>query len=147
MMNKSATLEDAVALAARAHRGQKDKAGAPYVLHPLRMMLAVKSEAAMMAAVLHDVVEDTEWTLERLRGEGVPEEVLAAVECLTRREGESYDDFIVRVRGNRIAREVKLADLEDNMNIRRMGQVRPKDLERLERYHRAWCALRGTGDA
>lgn len=146
-MTKSATLEDAVALAARAHRGQKDKAGAPYVLHPLRMMLAVKSEAAMMAAVLHDVVEDTEWTLERLRGEGVPEEVLAAVECLTRREGESYDEFIGRVRGNRIAREVKLADLEDNMNIRRMGEVRPADLERLERYHRAWRALRETGDA
>ena len=139
-------LEDAVAIAALAHRGQKDKAGAPYLLHPLRMMLGVKSEAAMMAAVLHDVVEDTDWTLERLREEGIPDEVLEAVECLTRREGESYEEFTGRVRENRIAREVKLADLEDNMNIRRMSQVRPADFERLERYHKAWCALREAGN-
>lgn len=145
-MTKLATLEDAVALAALAHRGQKDKAGAPYLLHPLRLMLAAGSEAAMMAAVLHDVVEDTDWTLERLREEGIPEEVLTAVEYLTRRGGESYEEFIGRVRGNRIAREVKLADLEDNMNIRRMAQVRPADLERLERYHKAWRALSEASD-
>lgn len=145
-MTKTATLEDAVAIAAAAHRGQTDKAGAPYLLHPLRMMLAVKSEAAMMAAVLHDVVEDTDWTIEGLRDEGVPEEVLAAVECLTRREGESYDDFIERVRANPVAREVKLADLEDNMNVRRISEVKPSDLERLGKYHRAWCALRAGGE-
>jgi (p)ppGpp synthase/HD superfamily hydrolase len=105
------------------------------------MMMRMRSEAAMMAAVLHDVVEDTEWTLDGLRAEGIPEEVLEAVECLTRRKDESYEEFIDRVRKNRIAQEVKIADLEDNMNILRLSQVGSKDMERLERYHRSWCVL------
>lgn len=145
-MTKTATLEDAIAIAAQAHRGQKDKAGAPYLLHPLRLMLGMSSEAAMMAAVLHDVVEDTDWTLERLREQGFPSDVLAAVECLTRREGEGYEEFIERVRKDSIARQVKVADLEDNMNMRRMDRISPKDLERLEKYHRAWCVLTKADD-
>ncbi|HEV2864320.1 MAG TPA: HD domain-containing protein [Pyrinomonadaceae bacterium] len=140
-----ATVEDAVSIAARAHRGQKDKAGAPYLLHPLRMMLRMETDAAMMAAVLHDVVEDTEWTLERLREAGFPEEVLEAVDCLTHREGESYEQFVGRVATNPIARQVKIADLEDNMNVRRMSQLGPKELGRLEKYHRAWRVLTGEG--
>ena len=143
-MTKMATFEDAVAIAAQAHKGQKDKAGSPYLLHPLRMMLRMNSEAAMMAAVLHDVVEDTEWTLERLREAGFSEEVLEAVDCLTHREGESYQEFVERVQTNTIARQVKIADLEDNMNVRRINQLGAKDLERLEKYHRAWCALTET---
>lgn len=145
-MTKTATFEDAVSIAAQAHKGQRDKAGAPYLLHPLRMMLRMSSEAAMMAAVLHDVVEDTSWTLERLRGEGFSEEVLEAVDCLTHREGESYQEFVERVRTNAIARQVKVADLEDNMNVRRIAQLGAKDLERLEKYHRAWCVLTEAGD-
>ena len=144
-MTNMATIEDAVSIAARAHRGQKDKAGAPYLLHPLRMMLRMETEAAMMAAVLHDVVEDTEWTLERLRDEGFSDEVLEAVDCLTHREGESYQQFVERVRTNPIARQVKIADLEDNMNVRRINQLGPKELERLEKYHRAWRVLTGEG--
>lgn len=144
-MTKMATVEDAVSIAARAHRGQTDKAGAPYLLHPLRLMLRMDTEAAMMAAVLHDVVEDTEWTLERLREAGFSEEVLEAVDCLTHREGESYQQFVERVRTNPIARQVKIADLEDNMNVRRMNQLGPKELERMEKYHRAWRALTGEG--
>jgi (p)ppGpp synthase/HD superfamily hydrolase len=144
-MTNKATVEDAVSIAARAHRGQKDKAGAPYLLHPLRMMLRMDTEAAMMAAVLHDVVEDTEWTLERLREAGFSEEVLEAVDCLTHREGESYQEFVERVRTNLIARQVKIADLEDNMNVRRMNQLGPKELERIEKYHRAWRVLTGEG--
>ena len=140
-----ATVEDAVSIAARAHRGQKDKAGAPYLLHPLRMMLRMDTEAAMMAAVLHDVVEDTDWTLERLREAGFSEEVLEAVDCLTHREGESYQEFVERVRTNPIARQVKIADLEDNMNVRRINQLGPKELERMEKYHRAWRVLTGEG--
>ncbi|MCA1617999.1 MAG: HD domain-containing protein [Acidobacteria bacterium] len=136
-----ATVEDAISIAAQAHKGQKDKAGASYLLHPLRMMMRMTSEAAMMAAVLHDVVEDTDWTLERLREEGFSDEVLEAVDCLTHREGESYQEFVERVRANPIARQVKIADLEDNMNIRRISQLGAKDLERLEKYHRAWCVL------
>ena len=144
-MTNMATVEDAVSIAARAHRGQKDKAGAPYLLHPLRMMLRMDTEAAMMAAVLHDVVEDTEWTLERLREAGFSDEVLEAVDCLTHREGESYQQFVERVRTNPIARQVKIADLEDNMNVRRIDQLGPRDLERLEKYHRAWRVLTGEG--
>ena len=124
-MTKMATLEDAVSIAALAHRGQKDKAGSAYLLHPLRMMLRMKSEAAMMAAVLHDVVEDTDWTLEQLREHGFSDEVLEAIECLTHQEGESYEEFIERVQKNQIARQVKIADLEDNMNIQRIGQMSP----------------------
>ena len=144
-MTNMATFEDAVSIAARAHRGQTDKAGAPYLLHPLRMMLRMDTEAAMMAAVLHDVVEDTEWTLERLREAGFSDEVLEAVDCLTHREGESYEEFVKRVRTNPIARQVKIADLEDNMNVRRINQIGPRDLERLEKYHRAWRVLTGEG--
>jgi (p)ppGpp synthase/HD superfamily hydrolase len=136
-----ATLEKAVQIAAQAHQGQRDKAGAPYLLHPLRMMMRMESEAAMMTAVLHDVVEDSAWTLDQLRAEGFSEEVLQAVECLTHRLGESYDEFVARVQTNAIARQVKLADLEDNMNIRRMAEITPKDLARLEKYHRAWRTL------
>lgn len=144
-MTKIATVEDAVSIAARAHRGQKDKAGAPYLLHPLRMMLRMDTEAAMMAAVLHDVVEDTEWTLDRLREAGFSEEVLEAVDCLTHRDGESYEEFVERVRTNLIARQVKIADLEDNMNVRRMNRLGTNELERMEKYHRAWRVLTGEG--
>jgi (p)ppGpp synthase/HD superfamily hydrolase len=140
-----ATIEDAITIAAQAHSGQKDKAGSPYLLHPLRMMLRMNSDAAMMAAVLHDVVEDTDWTLPRLREEGIPDEVLEAVDCLTHRDGESYQEFVERVRTNPIARQVKVADLEDNMNIRRINQLGSKDLERLKKYHQAWCALTSAG--
>lgn len=140
-MTKTATIEDAISIAALAHKGQKDKAGAPYLLHPLRMMLRMNSEAAMMVAVLHDVVEDTDWTLEQLHEAGFSDEVIEAVDCLTHRKGESYEEFVERVQTNPIARQVKVADLEDNMNICRISQIGAKDLERLEKYHRAWCVL------
>jgi (p)ppGpp synthase/HD superfamily hydrolase len=145
-MTKMATVEDAISIAALAHKGQKDKAGAPYLLHPLRMMMRMTSEVAMIAAVLHDVVEDTDWTLDKLREEGFSGEVLEAVDCLTHREGESYQEFVERIRANPIARQVKIADLEDNMNIQRMRQLEAKDLERLGKYHKAWCVLTGAGN-
>ncbi|HEY9285643.1 MAG TPA: HD domain-containing protein [Pyrinomonadaceae bacterium] len=141
-MTEAATLEDAISIAAEAHRGQRDKAGAVYLLHPLRLMLRMDSEAAMMAAVLHDVVEDSDWTLERLRRRGFAEEVVEAVACLTHRDGESYEEFVERVKPNPLARRVKIADLEDNMNVLRIGRLGPKDLERLEKYHRAWRTLK-----
>jgi (p)ppGpp synthase/HD superfamily hydrolase len=141
-MNDIATLEDAISIAAQAHRGQRDKAGAPYLLHPLRLMLRMDSEATMMAAVLHDVVEDSDWTLEGLRERGFPEEVVEAVACLTHRDGESYEEFVERLRPNPLARRVKIADLEDNMNVLRIGRLGPNDLQRLEKYHRAWRVLK-----
>jgi (p)ppGpp synthase/HD superfamily hydrolase len=140
-----ATLERAILIAAQAHMGQRDKGGAPYILHPLRMMMRMESEDAMMAAVLHDVVEDSDWTLEQLRGEGFSEEVLQAVDCLTRRDDERYDEFVARAQVNPIARQVKIADLEDNMNVKRIGEMTPKDLARIKEYHRAWRALTQEG--
>jgi (p)ppGpp synthase/HD superfamily hydrolase len=137
------SLEKAISIAAQAHAGQKDKAGAPYILHPLRLMLRMKTEKAMVAAVMHDVIEDSDWTPERLKDEGFSDEVLAILGCLTRREDETYEEFIARAGQNPIARQVKLADLEDNMNILRIGTLTAKDGERLEKYHRAWRALIG----
>jgi (p)ppGpp synthase/HD superfamily hydrolase len=141
-----AMLGKAIAIAAQAHQDQYDKAGAPYILHPLRMMLRMSSETEMIAAVLHDVVEDTDWTLEQLRQAGFAEEVVQAVECVTHRDHETYDEFVARVRTNVIARKVKLADLEDNMDMRRLGTLTEKDTQRLHKYHRAWLALRQGGD-
>jgi len=105
-------------------------------------MMKMESEAEMIIAVLHDVVEDSHWTIEDLRKEGFPEEVLHAVDRLTRREGEDYFDFIKRVKGNSLARKIKLADLEDNMDIRRLKELNPKDFELLSKYHKAWKELR-----
>ena len=138
------TLEDAIALAVEAHKGQRDKAGQTYILHPLRVMMRLETEAERMAAVLHDVVEDTPYTLERLRELGYPPEVLLALECLTKREGESYEAFIERVRPHPLARRVKLADLEDNMDVRRLVSVGPREAERLARYRAAWARLKET---
>lgn len=138
-----ATLEKAIAIAAKVHEGQKDKAGATYILHPLRLMMKMSSETARIAAVLHDVVEDgSGWTRERLKAEGFSDEIVSAVDGVTRRNDESYEEFIDRLAGNALAREVKLADLEDNMNILRLDELTPKNLERLARYHRAWKKMR-----
>jgi len=136
------TLEDAIALAVQAHRGQRDKAGQPYVLHPLRLMLKLETEEERTVAVLHDVVEDTPWTLEKLREAGYSEPVLRALDHLTKREGESYEAFIERLRPDALARRVKLADLEDNMDVRRLTAVTARDTERLARYRAAWARLR-----
>jgi (p)ppGpp synthase/HD superfamily hydrolase len=141
MSNSMAILEGAILLAVQAHQGQKDKAGAPYVLHPLRVMLRMGSDIEMMVAVLHDVLEDTQYTLLDLQQAGYPEEVLEALDCLTRRENETYEEFIERIKTNPLARRVKIADLEDNMDIRRISDPQEKDMERLKRYRRAWSAL------
>ncbi|MBW2145562.1 MAG: GTP pyrophosphokinase [Deltaproteobacteria bacterium] len=138
-----ATLDKAVLLAVQAHTGQKDKAGAPYILHPLRIMLQMRTETEMMAAVLHDVIEETDWTLDALRKEDFPEEVLIAIDCLSRKDGETYEEFIERVKHLPLAQRVKLADLKDNMNIRRLSNLTAKDMERLKKYHWAWLLLAG----
>ncbi|MBP6965488.1 MAG: HD domain-containing protein [Armatimonadetes bacterium] len=137
------TLEDAVVLAVRAHQGQKDKAGESYILHPLRVMLKQDTEIGMMAAVLHDVVEDTSWTFDGLRDQGCSEDVLALIDQLTRRDGEEYSDYLARIRTDPTARSVKLADLEDNLNVLRLRQITPKDADRLNKYLDAWRDLQG----
>jgi len=135
-------LARAISLAAAAHIDQREKSGAPYILHPVRLMLRMDTEAEMIVAVLHDVVEDTPWTFDQLRREGFSEEILAALDCVTRRSTETYAEFVDRARDNPLARKVKLADLEDNMDLRRLPEVTAKILDRMKMYHEAWLSLR-----
>jgi (p)ppGpp synthase/HD superfamily hydrolase len=128
------TLERAIEIAARAHAGQVDKAGAPYVLHPLRLMLAVSSPIERMAAVLHDVVEDTPVTLVDLRNEGFPPEVLDAVAALTKQPGETRIDAASRAAKNRVACMVKLADVADNSDMGRISSPTERDHARIAEY-------------
>jgi (p)ppGpp synthase/HD superfamily hydrolase len=142
-----ATLDDAILLAAQAHHGQADRNGQPYVLHVLRVMFRLETEHERMAGVLHDVVEDTPSTLAELRALGYPEEVVAAVDCLSRRPDETYEAFIARAAANPLARRVKLADLEDNMDLRRLTALTERDRERLQRYLKFWRQLKGEPQA
>ncbi len=130
-------LEKAIQIAAKAHEGQKDKAGQPYILHPLRVMLRTDTEVERICAVLHDVIEDTPVTLEMLKDEGLPPEVLTVLEALTKRHGESYDDFISRILENETACRVKLADIADNMDLSRLQTPSEEDLQRVEKYRKA----------
>src|SRR6266576_3071001 len=109
-------LERAIEIAMQAHRGQREKSGAPYILHPIRVMLGLRRPEEKMAAILHDVVEDSDWTLARLRKEGFPKAVLVAVDHLTGRDRESYEAFVSRAIRDPIAKKIKLRDLEDNLN-------------------------------
>ena len=136
-------LAKAIRIAAEAHEGQLDKAGQPYVLHVLRVMFGCQSPEAQVAAALHDVVEDTDWTLDDLRGEGFSETVVEIVDALTRREGEDYFDFARRAAATPLGREVKRADLLDNMDIRRIAHPTEKDWERLHRYRKALDMIDG----
>ena len=140
-MNDQELLEKAIGIAVSAHRGQKDRYGAPYILHPLRVMQRLSTPDQQIVGVLHDVVEDTDWTFERLAEEGFPESLLEALKAVTKKKGEDYDDFVKRSAANPVARRVKLADLEDNMDLRRTGEVTEKDLPRLQKYVKAWRFL------
>lgn len=130
-------LNKAIEIAAKAHAGQSDKGGNPYILHPLRVMINCESENEKICAVLHDVIEDTEITFDTLKSEGFSEDILNALHCLTKQNGESYDDFISRILTNEIACKVKLADLLDNMNLSRIKNPNEKDKERNKKYQLA----------
>jgi (p)ppGpp synthase/HD superfamily hydrolase len=136
------TLERAIAIAAAAHAGQVDKGGAPYILHPLKVMLRMTTLEERIVAVLHDVVEDCDISLDDLRKEGFSEEVLSAIESVTKVPGESYEDFVERAAQNPIGRVVKLADLEENSDLSRIASPSWDDLERVEKYRRAIARLR-----
>ena len=133
------TLEQTIAFAALQHEGQVDKAGAPYILHPLRVLNNLGREAtlaAQMAAILHDVVEDCAVTLDELRRMGYPSEVVEAVDALTKRPEEmaDYEAAIRRLSSNPIARRVKISDLTDNLDLTRIPKPTGKDRARLTKY-------------
>ncbi|HEY6919682.1 MAG TPA: phosphohydrolase [Tabrizicola sp.] len=137
------TLSRAIEIAVAAHAGQIDKAGAPYILHPLRVMLSLDNEPERIVAVLHDVIEDCPgWTADRLRAEGFSEQVLTALAHVTKlSEDEDYGAFIVRAAQDPIARQVKRADLLDNLDVRRLSSVSEKDAVRLTKYLSALAQL------
>ena len=135
-------VEKSLQIALKAYAGQRDKAGKAYILHPIRIMLQMDSDYEMAVALLHDVVEDSNCSGNDLLAEGIPPDVVDAVLALSKRDGETYDQFIDRVAGNALAVKVKLADIEDNINVLRLDSVGDKDLERVAKYHKAWKKLK-----
>ena len=137
-------LEEAIKVAVEAHAGQTDNAGAPYILHPLRVMQACETIEQKIAATLHDVIEDSALTLGDLR-EQFGEEIADAVDALTRRDGESYMQFVDRCGQNDLARAVKLCDLADKMNLDRLGrELTEADHKRQAKYEKAEKRLRNA---
>jgi (p)ppGpp synthase/HD superfamily hydrolase len=133
------TLATAISIAVEAHAGQLDKYGAPYLKHVMRVMELGKTEDEKIVGVLHDVVEDTAWTFEQLVDKGLAPHQLEALRCVTKlSEDEDYDHFINRIITNRLACTVKINDLTDNMDIRRIPEISEKDVPRLNKYIRAY---------
>ena len=128
-------LERAIEIAVEAHKGQVDKGGQPYILHPLRVMMSVDLELEKIVAVLHDVVEDSNWTFEALLAEGFSIEVIEALKSVTKESpDEDYDSFIQRAIRNPIGRKVKIADIRDNLDVTRIPELGEKDLQRISKY-------------
>lgn len=136
------TLRRAIEIATEAHRGQKDKAGNDYIEHPLRVMEAGRTMEEKITGVLHDVVEDSDWTFAMLEAEGFSKEIVDALRCVTKlSESEPYDKFITRIKKNPLAVAVKLNDISDNMDIRRLPYLSDKDVKRLKKYLKAYKQL------
>ena len=130
-------LEKAIHIAVEAHKGQFDKSGKPYILHPLRMMMKFRDEQSQIVAILHDVIEDTPVTMQDIRDHGFSETIINALDCVTERDGESYDDFILRISENKLATKVKIEDIRDNMDVNRLDEIKDKDIARLKKYHKS----------
>jgi len=134
-------LGKAIELAKTHHAGVFDKGGHPYIEHPLRLMENMDTNIEKMVAVMHDLVEDTHITIAYLRTAGFSEKVLSALDCVTNRDNEDYESFIERIAQNPLATKVKLADLEDNMDLSRIPEPSKKDYKRIEKYKRAKTRL------
>lgn len=124
-------------IAKKAHSGQIDKAGEDYIKHPEKVASFVNSDEEKAVAYLHDVIEDTELTLEDLREYGFSEEVLKAVDVITKKKGQDYQTYLNSVKENKLARVVKLADLRHNLDLTRLINITEKDIERKEKYQKA----------
>ena len=138
-------IDRAIQIAAAAHAGMKDKGGTPYILHPIKVMMRVETEEEQIVAILHDVVEDTSWTFDALRDEGFSEKIIEALKTVTKHsEEENYDDFIQRSLTNDIGRRVKIADLRENLDLTRIGELSVTDIKRLNKYREALHTLEST---
>lgn len=135
-------LSKAINLAMQAHAGQVDKAGMPYAGHVMRVMQAGRTIDEKIVGMLHDLVEDTDWTFEALLAEGFPTHIIDALRCVTKlSDDEPYDAFIQRVKTNPLAVAVKINDLTDNMDIRRLSDITENDVQRLRKYLKAYRNL------
>tara|TARA_B110000503_G_C6996971_1_gene349843 strand:- start:319 stop:741 length:423 start_codon:yes stop_codon:yes gene_type:complete len=136
-------LERAIEIAVLAHNGVSDKGGNPYILHPLRVMMSLMTEDEKIVGVLHDVVEDSDdWNFDKLKAEGFSNTVLDGLRSVTKfSEDEDYDAFIQRGLANNIGRAVKIADIRDNLDVTRIGELKDKDLKRLNKYKKALSIL------
>lgn len=133
-------------IACIAHRGQKDKAGAPYILHPYHLAAQMGDEVSAATALLHDVLEDTEVTAEDLAAAGIPKNVIQTVKALTRQDGETYFEYIERLKRDPIAVVVKKEDLKHNLDLSRLGHEPDKaDLRRARKYEKALRILETEG--
>lgn len=145
MMRTDEQLEAlALEIATNAHKGQTDKAGKPYILHPIRVAEKCNTANERIVALLHDTIEDTSITADYLSSQGFPGNIVNAVLSVTRNDCESYDDFIRRSALNPIGRKVKIHDLEDNLDIKRLPEITDNDLPRINRYLKAYrylCSL------
>ena len=138
----------AIEIAAKAHYGQTDKVGEPYIFHPLRVMLAVQGIKERCVAVLHDVLEDTDMTEGELYGLGMTSDIVVTVKAMTKKTGEDYDSYIRRVAGNPCARVVKIADIRDNASPIRLYKLQPATVQRLtSKYVKALQHLEYIEDA
>ncbi len=127
-------LNKAIKIALEAHQGQVDKAGELYVLHPLRLMIQAKTSEEKIVAVLHDVVEDADFTFAYLAQQGFPTTIIEALKCLTKQHNETYNQFIQRILPNPLARKIKILDIRDNIRVERLKKISSKDCERLNKY-------------
>lgn len=133
------TLQKAIEIAVNAHQGQTDKYGAPYIGHVTRVMNMGRTEEEKICGVLHDVVEDTDWTFERLEAEGFSPVIIDALRCVTKlSEDEDYGHFVERTLQNRLACLVKINDLTDNLDLKRIPEVGEKDVPRFNKYLKAY---------
>lgn len=134
-------LQKAIQIASKAHATQTDKAGQPYLLHLFAVMDKGRSMEEKIVGILHDLVEDTSWTLEQVQKEGFSETVLQALDAITQRERESYADYMKRVKQNKLALKVKINDLENNMDVRRLQEINERDRHRLNKYLKVYREL------
>ena len=135
-------LEIAIELAIKYHKGQMDKGGNPYILHPLEVMNNVNRMESKIVAVLHDIIEDTQCSVDTLREYGIDEDAIESINVLTHKEGMSYMEYITEISYDLIATEVKLADLKYNMDLSRLNRkITNKDLERNKKYMKAYYFL------
>lgn len=127
----------ALSIAKKAHAGQVDKAGIDYIQHPLYVASQVKTEQEKAVALLHDVLEDSDITAADLLAYGLSNEVVTAVQTLTKKKGQSYQDYLEKVKSNNLARVVKLADLKHHSDLSRLKSVSDTDRERVKKYKNA----------